>query len=162
MKEPFSKILNSLKTNKSLKVGWFEEGIARVAYRAEYGLETPKEEFTQSTINYYLTNKKNIPEYIGNKPRPHREVFISENKNKISELIGNLLVKNNFDTEKTLKDAGEEIENMYRNIFYTHDFAPLSHQTLDMRKFKGISGDRPLVATGKLQDELKHKVDGDD
>ncbi|APA83224.1 hypothetical protein [Francisella tularensis] len=152
-----TKKINNLSSKKKIKIGWFDSEQSMIAAVMENGAVIQPTNKMKGWFSQYDVNKSNNPIVIP--ARPHKQKTIFENKFKWIKDFKTSLYDNNFDLDKSLNELGPKFVEDYKNIFSSGEYQKLSQFTLMMRDKKGISGDKPLLATGELMNNISFKVD---
>ncbi len=144
------------KQNYKLFVGWNNPGMAKIAKLHEYGgvSETPKGWITHIKKVFNI----DIPDTLQIPPRPHRLKALTNYKDKWVKNLSTLLLRNNFDVEKSFEQLALIMRQDYLQVLFSGDFKELWWVTLEMRKVKNIRGTAPLVATREMQRQLTAEV----
>lgn len=89
-------------------------------------------------------------------PRPFFRTMIKEKSDEWPDAIGNLLVENEYDTEKTMRQTGAAIKGQLQQSIIDTMNPPLSDVTLMLRKMR--ADDPDLVVTGSTVAEARRRV----
>ena len=150
---------NLTKHNYTVSAGWFDKEMSKIARIQEYGatitVTDKMRKFLAVAYGIYLkkeTTTITIP------PRPHRKQTINKFMKQWKKELAKLLLKTNYDLEKSLEILALKMAQDYKDIFSTGKFDALSSATLLIRNIKGIDGTAPLVATGEMQRTIKSEV----
>lgn len=87
-------------------------------------------------------------------PRPFFSNMVRDKSPEWPKAISNLLIANNYDTDKTLHQAGEAIAGQLRQSIIDTNEPPLSPATI---KKKGFA--KPLIDTGVMIHSISYEVD---
>lgn len=90
---------------------------------------------------------------VGIPPRPFFSNMIADKSPAWPEAISNLLVKNNYDVEKTLTMTGEAIKGQLQDSIVNGAYAPLAQSTIDRKGF-----DKPLVDTSHMLNSVAYEI----
>ena len=93
---------------------------------------------------------------VGIPPRPFFRTMVKEKSPEWPDAIGDLLVANGYDAEKTLGKTGEAIKGQLQEAISDTFEPPLSQVTLMLRKMR--ADDPSLVVTGKTVAEARKRV----
>ena len=93
---------------------------------------------------------------VGIPPRPFFRTMIAEKMPEWGPAIAGLLKDNDFDTRRTLSQAGEAIRGQLQQSIIDTNSPPLSPVTLMLRKMK--AQDPSLVVTGATVGEAARRV----
>jgi hypothetical protein len=89
----------------------------------------------------------------GQPPRPAFRNMIAAKKNEWPKAIGDLLVANNFDADKTLAMTGEAIAGQLRQSITEITSPPLKPATIKRKGF-----DKPWIETSHLLNSVSYEV----
>lgn len=87
-------------------------------------------------------------------PRSFFRSMVAEKSPAWPKAIGDLLVRNSYDTKKTLAQAGEAIAGQLRESISTFTSPPLAPSTVARKGF-----DKPLIDTGHLLASVSYEVE---
>jgi hypothetical protein len=93
---------------------------------------------------------------VGIPPRPFFSGMVADKSPEWPAAIGQLLVENDYDSQKTLELAGEAIEGQLKEAIIETNAPALSPVTVMLRGMK--SHDQSLVVTGKTVGEAAARV----
>ena len=93
---------------------------------------------------------------VGIPPRPFFRNMIAAKSSEWPKAIGDLLIANDYDAEKTLKLTGEGIRGQLQQSIIDTNAPELSPVTLMLRKMKSQNPD--LIVTGTVVAEARSRV----
>lgn len=119
------------KSNKStLVVGFLNQEMAERAIKNEYG-------------------EGNIP------PRPFMDITFNLYSSKWNEILAKLIVKNDYDLEKSLKILGEVIRaDIKKTIEQSDLYVPNAPSTVAMKGGRNT----PLIDTSEMRDSIEYDL----
>lgn len=127
------KALKNIKNaNAKLRVGFFEGSRS----------------LDKAVQNEYGNPAKRIP------PRPFMQQTVDAYENEWADMLGDLLVKHDYDANKALNAMGAIIRGEIVDTIFNGDFAPNSPTTVAKKGFN-----KPLVDTGQMHRDVTWGVE---
>lgn len=100
-----------------------------------------------AAVQNYGAPSRGIP------PRPFFSNMIKAKSPEWPKAIADLLIKNGYDMERTLKLTGEAIKGQLQQSIYDTDSPPLKPATVARKGFS-----KPLIDTGHMVDSVDYEV----
>jgi len=101
----------------------------------------------KAAINEFGAPSRNIP------PRPFFRNMIAAKEDEWGPAIGQNLVANNYDVDKTLALAGEGIKGQLQQSIRDTNSPPLAASTIRKKGF-----DKPLIDTGNMINSVNYEI----
>jgi RNase H-fold protein (predicted Holliday junction resolvase) len=146
----FVKDLQDKLNKTTLEVGFLDSKQATIAAKNEYGgVYKVDEEYKERAKNKGV----NIGDTITIPPRPFMHMTFDNNNNKWIDSFKKLLVKNEYDVNKSLKTLGVIMQTDIQNTIRDGNFVENSARTVAIKGFN-----KPLIDSGDMLQSVTYEV----
>lgn len=147
-------LLNKKNNNISLKVGFFQQEIAKIAIINEFGAQIPVTDKIRKLFAVHGFFLKASTQFVTIPPRPFMQQTINNHSENWQVIFKKLIIKYNGNIEQALNALGMIVMDNIKKTIEDGNFIPNHPLTVILKNGKNT----PLIHTGEMEKSINFEV----